>query len=195
MLQLVFATNNQNKIQEIQKELAGKVEVLSLDDIGFEGEIPEDYETLQENAHQKARYIADRFKVNCFADDTGLEVHSLGGEPGVYSARYAGPERSADLNMAKLIEELKGHEDRSAQFRTVVALVLNEEDFSFEGAVQGTILSERVGADGFGYDPVFQPDGYSVSFAEMSMSEKNAISHRGKAVRKLVAFLADRVSN
>ncbi|MBL4704498.1 MAG: non-canonical purine NTP diphosphatase [Flavobacteriales bacterium] len=189
-MKLVFATNNKNKIKEIQIALKGKVEVLSLKDIGFEGEIPEDYETLEENALQKAHFIADKFHVNCFADDTGLEIEALNGAPGVYSARYAGEDCIAENNMSKVLSNLKDKETRTAQFRTVVALILNEEEFTFEGVVNGEILNEKSGKDGFGYDPIFQPDGFNVSFAEMSMEQKNEISHRGKAVRKLVDFLS-----
>ena len=189
MLKLVFATNNKNKIKEIQNALNGIVEILSLKDIGFEGEIPEDFETLEENALQKAHYIADRYNVNCFADDTGLEVEALNGEPGVYSARYAGEDCIAENNMAKVLLNLKGQSNRNAQFRTVVALVLNNEDHTFEGMVNGEILESRTGTEGFGYDPIFKPQGFEESFAQMTIAQKNEISHRGKAISKLTDFI------
>jgi len=189
MLKLVFATNNKNKIKEIQNALNGIVEILSLKDIGFEGEIPEDFETLEENALQKAHYIADRYNVNCFADDTGLEVEALNGEPGVYSARYAGEDCIAENNMAKVLLNLEGQSNRNAQFRTVVALVLNNEDHTFEGMVNGEILEIRTGAEGFGYDPIFKPQGFEESFAQMTIEQKNEISHRGKAISKLTDFI------
>jgi XTP/dITP diphosphohydrolase len=189
MLKLVFATNNKNKIKEIQNALNGIVEILSLKDIGFEGDIPEDFETLKENALQKAHYIADRFNVNCFADDTGLEIDALNGAPGVYSARYAGEDCVAENNMAKVLANLKGEKNRRAKFRTVVALVLDNEDYTFEGAAKGEILNEKTGSEGFGYDPIFKPEGFEESFAQMSIDQKNAISHRGAAVRKLVEYL------
>ncbi|MFT7611316.1 MAG: XTP/dITP diphosphohydrolase [Parvicellaceae bacterium] len=189
MLKLVFATNNKNKIKEIQNALNGIVEILSLKDIGFEGDIPEDFETLKENALQKAHYIADRFNVNCFADDTGLEIDALNGAPGVYSARYAGEDCVAENNMAKVLANLKGEKNRRAKFRTVVALVLDNEDYTFEGVAKGEILNENTGSEGFGYDPIFKPEGFEESFAQMSIDQKNAISHRGAAVRKLVEYL------
>jgi XTP/dITP diphosphohydrolase len=189
MLKLVFATNNKNKIKEIQNALNGIVEILSLKDIGFEGDIPEDFETLEENALQKAHYITDRFNVNCFADDTGLEIDALNGAPGVYSARYAGEDCVAENNMAKVLANLKGEKNRRAKFRTVVALVLDNEDYTFEGVAKGEILNENTGSEGFGYDPIFKPEGFEESFAQMSIDQKNAISHRGAAVRKLVEYL------
>lgn len=189
-MRLVFATNNKNKIKEIQLALKGVVEILSLEDIDFEGDIPEDHATLEENALQKANFIASRFQVNCFADDTGLEIDALDGRPGVYSARYAGEERSAEANMDKVLSELTGVPTREARFRTVVALVLNSTEYTFEGAVEGEILEAKTGTEGFGYDPIFKPEGYDISFAEMSIEEKNKISHRGRAVKKLVDFLS-----
>ncbi|WP_421921168.1 non-canonical purine NTP diphosphatase [Marinifilum sp.] len=190
-MKLVFATNNQNKMKELQLLLGEKVELLSLADINCNEEIPEDYETLEENATQKAEYIYKKYNVNCFADDTGLEIKSLNGEPGVYSARYAGEDKDATANMKKALEKLEGEKDRSARFRTVISLFLNDNEYQFEGIVNGNILDSQRGKDGFGYDPIFEPEGYSVSFAEMEVSEKNRISHRGLAVQKLVQFLLE----
>ncbi|PXX97095.1 non-canonical purine NTP pyrophosphatase [Marinifilum breve] len=190
-MKLVFATNNINKLKELQQLLGEKVELLSLKDINCNDEIPEDYETLEENATQKAEYIYKKYNVNCFADDTGLEIKSLNNEPGVYSARYAGVDKDAKANMKKVLTKLDGIEDRSARFRTVISLFLNDKEYQFEGIVDGYILESERGKDGFGYDPIFEPKGYNVSFAEMEMSEKNKISHRGLAVQKLVQFLLD----
>lgn len=190
-MKLVFATNNINKLNELRHLLGEKVELLSLKDISCNDEIPEDYETLEENATQKAEYIYKKYNVNCFADDTGLEVKSLNNEPGVYSARYAGEDKDAKANMKKVLAKLEGVEDRSARFRTVISLFLDNKEYQFEGIVDGNILESERGKDGFGYDPIFEPKGYEVSFAEMEMSEKNKISHRGLAVQKLVQFLLD----
>jgi XTP/dITP diphosphohydrolase len=188
-MKLVFATNNQNKLKELQSLLGDEFTLLSLSDIGCTDEIPEDYETLEENATQKAKYIFDKYNVDCFADDTGLEILSLNNEPGVYSARYAGESKDAKANMNKVLKKMQTVENRTAQFRTVISLFLNKKEYQFEGIVEGKILEEEKGLDGFGYDPIFQPNGYGISFAEMSMDEKNKISHRGRAVRKLVEFL------
>ncbi|RXQ87615.1 non-canonical purine NTP diphosphatase [Ancylomarina salipaludis] len=188
-MKLVFATNNQNKLTEIQNMLGDEFQVLSLSDINCQDEIPEDHETLEENASQKAHYIYERFGLNCFADDTGLEVKALNNEPGVYSARYAGSARSSKDNMRKVLDKLEGIDERSARFRTVISLIIDGEEMQFEGIVNGEILFEEKGTDGFGYDPIFQPESYDVSFAEMSLSDKNKISHRGNAVRKLVEYL------
>jgi len=192
IMKLVFATNNQNKLKEIQDMLGEEFEILSLAEIFCEDEIPEDYETLEENASQKAFYIYDKYKINCFADDTGLEIDALNNEPGVYSARYAGEAKSSEANMAKVLTKMEGETNRNARFRTVIALVLEGEEFQFEGIVNGAILKEKRGVDGFGYDPIFEPEGLNVSFAEMDMKSKNEISHRGRAVRKLVDFLLKR---
>ncbi|MBL4624687.1 MAG: non-canonical purine NTP diphosphatase [Flavobacteriales bacterium] len=189
-MKLIFATNNGNKLKEIQQILPSSIELLSLKDIGFSGEIPEDYETLQENAFQKAQYIFDRYSIPCFADDTGLEVEALNGAPGVYSARYAGERCSSEDNMIKLLEALNEKQNRNAAFRTVVAFVTGTEKHSFEGRVKGVILSKKNGEKGFGYDPIFQPDGYELSFAQMASDEKNKVSHRGKAVRKFVDYIS-----
>ena len=188
-MKIVFATNNLNKLKEIQQILPS-MELLSLKDIGFEGEIPEDYETLEENAFQKAQYIFDRYKIPCFADDTGLEVESLNGAPGVYSARYAGEDCIADNNMRKLLSEMQGTANRRAAFKTVVAFVTDTEKRAFEGVAEGVILYEKQGIDGLGYDPIFKPLSYNLSFAEMSAAEKNKISHRGKAVRKFADYIS-----
>ena len=188
-MKLVFATNNLNKLKELQNLLGEEIELLSLADINCDDEIPEDHETLEENASQKARYIFNKFNVNCFADDTGLEIESLNNEPGVYSARYAGEERDAKSNMKKVLENLKGVENRKSRFRTVISLLIDGNEIQFEGIVEGNILEKERGIDGFGYDPIFEPIGYDISFAEMDMTEKNKISHRGLAVRKLVDYL------
>ena len=188
-MELVFATNNKNKIKEIQSLLNGKFRILSLEEIGFSGEIPEDHDTLEENSFQKAEFIQSRFAVNCFADDTGLEIEALNGRPGVYSARYAGLKASAEDNINKVLTELGEETNRRAQFRTVISLLLNNQRYSFEGMVEGEILTHKSGSDGFGYDPIFRPKGYEQSFAEMSLTDKNSISHRGRAVQQLISFL------
>jgi len=188
-MKLVFATNNLHKLEEVQHLLGDKVNVLSLKDISFFDEIPEDYDTLKENALQKAQYIYDRYKTNCFADDTGLEIDFLKGAPGVYSARYAGENCTFDDNINKVLRELGDAENRKARFRTVVALIMDGEVNYFEGIVDGEILMDRQGGEGFGYDPVFRPLGFEESFAQMDLYEKNKISHRGRATKKLVDFL------
>ena len=195
-MRIVFATNNKNKLAEIREMLDGSgIEVLSLGDIGCHDDIPETADTLEGNALQKARYIHDKYKMSCFADDTGLEVDALGGAPGVYSARYAGGEgHDSEANMAKLLAGLDGKSDRRARFRTVVALITDEEEGReelFEGVVTGEIIKEKRGAGGFGYDPVFRPDGYDKTFAELGHEVKNKISHRALAVAKLVARLIE----
>jgi XTP/dITP diphosphohydrolase len=187
--QLVFATNNLHKFEEIESKATGRIELLRLKDIGFEDEIPEDHDTLEGNAGQKAFFIYNRFKKNCFADDTGLEVYALNGAPGVYSARYAGERASYTDNVNKLLEAMKGMGDRRARFRTCIALVENGQATFFDGAVEGLITESPRGSKGFGYDPVFLPDGYNLTFAEMDMDTKNTISHRAKATSKLIAYL------
>lgn len=189
MQELVFATNNNNKLREIQEILGVSFSIQSLKDVDIATEIPEDFDTLKENALQKARFIHERTGKNVFADDTGLEVDALNGKPGVFSARYAGENSSSEDNIAKLLSEMNGATDRTARFRTVIALILDGEEFLFEGACVGEILASLKGEGGFGYDPIFQPKGYSISFAQMDPTEKNKISHRGKAMRKLVDFL------
>lgn len=187
---LVFATQNPNKIREIQGVLEGKAIIKGLDSFPVMEELPETGATLRENALQKARYIAGRFGVNCFADDTGLEVAALNGAPGVFSARYAGESKDARANMIRLLADLQDKPDRSACFRTVIALVMDGKEYLFEGRVEGEILREMTGSEGFGYDPIFRPRGQSRTFAEMNLEEKNTLSHRARAVNKLVEFLA-----
>ena len=190
-MRIVFATNNKNKLAEIREMLAGSgIEVLSLADIDCHDDIPETADTLEGNALQKARYIHEKYQMNCFADDTGLEVTALGGAPGVYSARYAGGEgHDSEANMAKLLAELEGKADRTARFRTVVALITDDGEKLFDGIVTGCITEERRGGEGFGYDPIFRPDGYDKTFAELGHEVKNKISHRARAVAKLVDHL------
>ncbi|MBZ4675617.1 MAG: Nucleoside-triphosphatase rdgB [Anaerophaga sp.] len=188
-MELVFATNNKHKSIEIDRLLGENRTVKSLPEIGFEGDVPETGKTLEENALQKARYIKTRLGTDCFADDTGLEIDALNGAPGVYSARYAGPEKDSLKNMEKVLRELKDCRNRKARFRTVIALILDNKELLFEGIVNGSILENPRGEKGFGYDPVFLPEGYTLSFAEMSLNEKNKISHRAIAVKKLVDYL------
>ena len=188
-MKLVFATNNQHKLEELQSMLSTNFELVSLNEIGINEDIPETQETLEGNASQKSFYVFDKLGINCFADDTGLEIDALNGAPGVYSARYAGPQRLAEDNMTKVLAELNEIKNRSARFRTVISLILDGKEYQFEGIVEGEITKERSGAEGFGYDPIFKPNGYDVTFAEMEISEKNKISHRGRAVQKLVEFL------
>lgn len=191
MRKLVFATHNDNKLKEVREMLGDSFELLSLTDIGCHDEIAETADTLEGNALIKSRYVKDKFGYDVFADDTGLEVDALNGAPGVYSARYAGEGKKSEDNIDKLLKELSGKEDRSARFRTAVSLILGDDEHIFEGIVNGAITTERSGSEGFGYDPVFRPEGYEVTFAEMSGADKNSISHRGRAIRKLVAFLQD----
>ena len=188
-MKLVFATNNLNKLKEVQQMLSSSFEILSLKDINCFEEVEETETTLEGNAKLKANYITTNFGYSCFADDTGLEVDALNGKPGVYSARFAGEPRDAERNMQKLLTELKNKSNRKAQFRTAICLNINDEQFLFEGICVGEILTEKKGEKGFGYDPVFKPEGFSTSFAEMSAEEKNKISHRGLAIQKLVTFL------
>lgn len=187
-MKLVFATNNAHKLQEVSAMLPADYELLSLSDIGCDVDIPETADSLQGNALQKAQYVKEHFGLDCFADDTGLEVDALGGEPGIYSARYAGPGHDSKANMTKLLLKMQGKTDRHAQFRTVIALLLGGDTLFFEGIVKGTLLEEPRGTAGFGYDPIFVPEGYNETFAEMG-DEKNDISHRARAVEKLVEFL------
>jgi XTP/dITP diphosphohydrolase len=188
-MKLVFATNNQHKLQEIQQLIGNSIDLLSLSDIDCQDEIPENQETLEGNAAEKAFYIYNKYGFNCFADDTGLEIDALNGEPGVYSARYAGLEKSADKNMGLVLQKLDKINNRKARFRTVISLVIDGFETQFEGIVEGRITEERKGSTGFGYDPVFLPDESTLTFAEMQMEEKNKISHRGRAVQKLVEYL------
>ncbi len=204
MKKIVFATNNAHKLSEIRQILGERIEVLSLNDIGCHADIPETANTLKGNALQKAEYVASHYHIDCFADDTGLEVDALGGAPGVHSARYAGGEgHDSEANMRKLLAELGENNNRKARFRTVIALIELEDDEStefplhfnntkfFEGIVEGQITRERHGEEGFGYDPIFQPDGYEQTFAELGMEIKNRISHRARAVEKLVRYLSE----
>ena len=208
-MRIVFATNNQHKLSEIRQILGSRVEVLSLKDIGCNVDIPETGSTLEENALQKAQYVYDHYHIDCFADDTGLEVDALGGAPGVYSARYAaigpigpigpispispispiGPTHDSEANMARLLHELGENNNRRARFRTVIALIQQGEVHEFEGIVNGQIIRERRGGEGFGYDPIFQPDGYDQTFAELGIEIKNQISHRARATAKLAEYL------
>ena len=188
-MRLCFATNNFFKIQEVDSLLGKKVELLSLESIGCHEELQETQDSLEDNARQKARYVWENYRVPCFADDTGLEVEALGNAPGVISARYAGPQRNSDDNIRLLWKNLEGTVNRRAQFRTVISLQTEKGEWHFEGVVKGTILSEKKGSGGFGYDPVFLPSGSNTTLAEMSLEEKNAISHRAAAVKKLAQFL------
>jgi XTP/dITP diphosphohydrolase len=189
MHQLVFATNNAHKLQEVAAKIDGQIKLLSLDDIGCFDDIAETGQTFRENASIKSRNIHDKYKLNCFGDDSGLEIDALNGEPGVYSARYAGEHGNHEANINKVLINLKNTTNRKARFRTVISLIWNGEEHFFEGTVEGFIRNEKSGTQGFGYDPIFQPDGYEITFAEMSLEEKNKISHRAKAVEKLVVFL------
>ena len=191
-MRLVFATNNMNKIKEVQSLIPSEIELLSLKDIGCFEDVPETQNTIEGNAKQKAEYIKTNYNYDCFADDTGLEVNALNGEPGVYSARYAGEQRNAEDNTNKLLTELHNETDRSAQFKTVIALHLNGELYTFTGICKGEITTQKHGKKGFGYDPVFKPNNHNNTFAEMDLSVKNSIGHRGKAVKLLVDFLNEK---
>ena len=189
-MKIVFATHNKNKLKEVQSMLSDSITLLSLDTIECFDEIPETAETLEGNAILKANYITEKFGYDCFADDTGLEVEALGGSPGVYSARYAGQENDANANVQKLLRAMHGYTDRNAQFRTVIALNLKGKQYLFEGVCKGEIIKNPQGENGFGYDPIFKPEGFDRSFAEMSLTEKNSVSHRALAINKLVKFLS-----
>ena len=191
-MSLVFATNNKHKLEEISHLLEGTYEIIPLEAIGCHDDIPEDHETLEENALQKARYIKEHYGCDCFADDTGLEIEALNGQPGVYSARYAGPAEDSKANMQKVLDNMQNQANRKACFRTIIALILDGQEYLFEGRVDGEILTEQHGSAGFGYDPIFRPEGFKESFAEMDLDTKNSISHRGRAVSKLVDFLKTR---
>lgn len=191
-MKLVFATNNKHKLDEVRKITAQhNIEVVSLADIHCHDEIPETADTLEGNALQKAQYIQDKFGLDCFADDTGLEVEALNNAPGVYSARYAGPGHDSEANMQKLLQEMEGKTNRKARFRTVIALIIGDKQYCFSGIVNGTITTEKKGENGFGYDPIFIPEGYEQTFAELGDFVKNKISHRAKAVEQLNHFLAN----
>ena len=191
-MKICFATNNPHKLREIQQILGDEFEITSLKEIGCFDEIPEPYETLEENSATKAQYIYERYQIPVFADDSGLEVKALNGAPGVHTAYYGGEERSADKNMDKVLGELQGVEDREAQFRAVMTYIDTTGTYAFEGVVKGQITLEKTGDGGFGYDPVFQPEGYSQSFAQLPDKVKNEISHRGRSLEKLVDFLKSR---
>jgi XTP/dITP diphosphohydrolase len=191
-MELVFASANEHKVNEI-RAIAGEAIILkSLNDIACFDDIPETGSTFEENAGQKSRYIFDRYHCDCFADDSGLEIDALNGEPGVYSARYSGS-RDFEQNMQLVLDRLEGQKNRTARFRTVISLILNGKEHLFEGSIEGKIKLQRSGSKGFGYDPIFQPDGYEISFAEMDPAEKNRISHRAIAVEKLISFLKTRI--
>ena len=186
---IVFSTNNEHKIEEVKSKIGKYYQIISLKDLGDDTDIPEIGSTLEENALIKANYLFDRYGYNCIADDTGLEVKALDNAPGVYSARYAGEQKNSEDNITKLLSELKDKKDRSTRFRTVIALIKDGKRMLFEGSVEGTITEERRGNSGFGYDSVFQPEGYNKTFAELTLEEKNTISHRAKAIDQLVLFL------
>jgi XTP/dITP diphosphohydrolase len=189
MQQLVFATNNTHKLEEVAAKLSGKIQLLSLDDIGCRDDIAETGTTFRANASIKSNYIYTRYHLNCFGDDSGLEIDALDGQPGVYSARYAGKYGDHAANIRKVLENLGSGTNRKARFRTMISLIWNGEEHFFEGAVEGSIRTSPSGTAGFGYDPIFQPDGYEITFAEMTLDEKNSISHRAIAVEKMIGFL------
>jgi len=188
-MKLVFASNNKNKLQEVKHQLPPDIELLSLEDIDCHEDIPETADTIEGNAILKANYVTEKYGYDCFADDTGLEVDALNGAPGVYSARYAGEEKSAEANMDKLLAALQGNTNRQAQFKTVIALNLNGQQHLFTGIVKGSITNQKAGNEGFGYDPVFMPDGLNLTFAQISLAQKAQLSHRGRAIKQLIDFL------
>ncbi|QLC65438.1 non-canonical purine NTP diphosphatase [Flavobacterium sp. LPB0248] len=189
-MKLVFASNNKNKIAEIQSMLPDSIKILSLEDINCLEDIPETADTIEGNAILKADYVTQKYGYDCFADDTGLEVNALNGEPGVYSARYAGEQKNADDNMNKLLDALKNEENRSAQFKTVITLNLNGKQYLFTGIAKGEITLTKTGTNGFGYDPIFKPENFNETFSELPLETKNTIGHRGKAVKQLIDFLS-----
>lgn len=185
---LVFATNNQHKLEEVQHLIGPLFQLKRFHDIGCDEDIPETGRTFEENASQKSHYIFNKYKISCFADDSGLEIDALQGEPGVYSARYSGS-RDMEQNMQLVLDRMNGESNRSARFKTVISLILNGREYFFEGVAEGMIRGSKSGAKGFGYDPIFQPEGYNITFAEMELAQKNMISHRARAINKLVTFL------
>lgn len=189
MMKLVFATNNKNKIKEIKHLLNNSLEILSLEDIQCFEDIPETSDTIEGNAIQKAQYVYENYGYNCFADDTGFEIEALNGEPGIYSARYAGEEKNPEMNMNKVLDKLKNVSNRNARFKTVIALIIDGKTTCFEGIVEGEIAHTKSGSEGFGYDPIFMPKGYNKTYSEMSLDIKNTMSHRAIATKKLIAFL------
>jgi XTP/dITP diphosphohydrolase len=196
MIKLCFATHNHHKVEEVRQALNGKIELLTLAEIDCFEELPETMPTLEGNSLQKATFVFNRYAMPCFADDTGLEVEALNGEPGVYSARYAGPQKNSEDNVQRLLEKLSDQSNRQARFRTIFSLVgLEKNPVIFEGVVNGSIAREKKGSSGFGYDPVFIPEGYHITFAEMDLAQKNSISHRAIATQKLVNFLKARIRN
>ena len=190
-MKLCFATNNSHKLDEIRQMIGDRHQIVSLADLGHHEDIPEDFDTMEENSLQKASFIHSKYGINCFADDSGLEVDALDGAPGVFSARFAGPQRNDADNNSKLLATLEGVENRNARFRAVISLILNNGSYQFEGVVRGTLGTGLQGQGGFGYDPLFIPEGYDITFAEMNEVEKNQLSHRGRAVQKLVEFLSN----
>lgn len=188
-MKIVFASNNKNKIKEIKNQLPSEIELISLEEIGCFEDIPETADTIEGNAILKANYVTEKYNFPCFADDTGLEIEALNNEPGVYSARYAGEHKNTNDNMNKVLDKLKNIENRKARFKTVIALNLNNEQHLFTGVVNGNIGTEKIGTDGFGYDPIFIPENHVITFAEMNLNQKNEISHRGRAVKQLIDFL------
>ena len=195
MKKLTFATNNSHKLQEVSQMFAGIMQIGGLADIGCAEDLPETGNTLESNALQKARYVHDKYGVDCFSDDTGLEVESLNAEPGVYSARYAGESKDSVANMQKLLKNLNSIANRKARFRTVIALIFEGKEYVFDAEVAGNITEKPAGTNGFGYDPIFQPEGFDRTFAELNSEEKNSISHRAKATEKLSAFLKSHLTN
>jgi XTP/dITP diphosphohydrolase len=193
-MELLFVTHNAHKVKEIESKLGNLFRIKSMTDFGLNDDIEESGSTLEENAQIKARYVQEKLGMDCFADDTGLEVEVLNGRPGVYSARFAGPDCIAENNITKLLNELKNQDNRSAQFRTVICLIIEGKEYLFEGKIKGKIVENKAGVDGFGYDPIFQPNGYSKTFAEMSLEEKNTISHRALALNQLVEFFEAKAS-
>jgi len=187
--QLIFATNNNHKLTELSAAVNKSFILKSLSDIGFNEDIPEPFDTLEDNALAKVRYLHERYRINCFADDTGLEIEALNGAPGVFSARFAGDQKDSEANMQKVLDLLHGVDNRKARFRTVIALNYDNKEYLFEGVVNGKIIKERTGDMGFGYDPIFVPDGFDTTFAQMDIDVKNQISHRGIATAKLIEFL------
>ncbi|WP_426670349.1 non-canonical purine NTP diphosphatase [Mucilaginibacter sp. McL0603] len=188
-LQLVFATNNRHKLEEVAAKINDEIQLLTLEDIGCKEDIEETGSTFKENASIKSHFVYDKYHLNCFGDDSGLIVDALNGEPGVYSARYAGEHGNHAANIAKVLDKLKGVENRRARFKTIISLIWNGNEHFFDGTVEGTIRHQITGNGGFGYDPIFQPDGYDITFAEMTMEAKNKISHRARAMEKLISFL------
>ena len=188
-MKIIFASNNKNKVQEIQNQVPKSIQIVTLEEIGCTEDIAETGMTLEENAIIKANYVTEKYGLSCFADDTGLEIDALNGEPGVYSARYAGEDKNADKNMNLVLQKLSDSINRKAQFKTVIALNINNKQHLFTGVVEGDIRNEKTGTNGFGYDPIFEPENLGKTFAEMTLEEKNKLSHRGRAVEKLVEFL------